>query len=118
MMLQECNKYEAFLSSKESQSKRVKEPPKHAESQTEQIAHLLRLRRDYAGVLGKNRFDDRTAVLLDRFNTKIFKVVAYENEKGGLVAAKFWYFNHDNASELFESSTAVPQSYLQKCRQR
>lgn len=119
MLLQEYNKYETFLSSIEAQGKRtIREPMRHAETQTDETAHLLQLRRDYAGVLGKNRFDDRTSVLLDRFNTKVLKAVGYENEKGFLVAVRFSYFLDGKPDEQFEGGTAVPQAYLLKCKQK
>jgi hypothetical protein len=119
MHLQEYNKYEALLNDLEVSRKRVKVPVslKNAEAQTNQTSHLFKLRRDYAGILGKNRFDDRTAVLSERFNTKIYKVIVFESDKG-LVAAKFFYFSSTNPTLTFEGTTAVPNSYLLRCKTR
>jgi hypothetical protein len=49
------------------------------------------------------------------FNTKIYKVIAFESEKG-LVAAKFFYFDCNNPTSTFEGITTVPQSYRLKCK--
>lgn len=50
------------------------------------------MRRDYAGIVGKNRFDDRINVLNKNFNTKIFKVIVYENSTS-ISAIKFSYYD-------------------------
>ena len=89
---QEINKYETLSLEIQSSKKKDRDVRKkeglHQETQTESKEHLLVLRRDYAGVIGRNRFDDRLRVLEGNFNTKINKVIVYENSKG-IAAVKF-----------------------------
>lgn len=75
-LIQEYNKYENYAQG----WKKIK-LTSEAETQTDSVGNtnLYRLRRDYAGIIGKNRFDDRTNVLLSNFNCRVHKMTVFEN---------------------------------------
>lgn len=78
---QELNKYESMALEIESSKKRDKDSKvkshQSQEIQTDSKESLLVLRRDYSGIVGKNRFDDRINVLGNNFSTKISRVIVY-----------------------------------------